>query len=302
MLKTILKWVGIVVGVIVLLVIVLCVAVYVKSNKAIAATMNITVQPLTIPTDSASLAHGEHMFRVGGCVDCHGPNLGGGIAIDAPGFIRLSAPNLTRGRGGVGSQLSDTDWVRALRHGLAPDGHKLVLMPADAYHYWSDADLSALIAYVKRVPPVDSVINLREFGPIARMLIATGKFPLFTYDLFGHDSLGSVPAVPAGVTVQFGRYLSNAIGCTSCHTQTLAGGLVAGAPPNTPPASNLTPAGIGTYSEADFFRVFREGKKPGGVALNEFMPWRAFGNMTDDELRALWMYIKTVPTVSTGAR
>jgi len=71
-------------------------------------------------------------------------------------------------------------------------------------------------------------------------------------------------------------------------------------PPNLPPASNLTPTGLGAWSQADFFTALREGKRPDGRVLDEFMPWKSFAKMTDNELTALWLYLKSVPPKPTG--
>ena len=73
-------------------------------------------------------------------------------------------------------------------------------------------------------------------------------------------------------------------------------------PPDLPLASNLTPAGLGAWTEADFVRALREGRRPDGSAINEFMPWRGYGAMTDSELRALWLYLRSVPPRATGTR
>ena len=67
----------------------------------------------------------------------------------------------------------------------------------------------------------------------------------------------------------------------------LSGGRVAG-PDNLPPAANLTPTGLGSWTEKDFVRALREGRRPDGSAINEFMPWRSYASMSDLDLQALW--------------
>jgi hypothetical protein len=67
-----------------------------------------------------------------------------------------------------------------------------------------------------------------------------------------------------------------------------------------PPASNLTPAGIGSWTEADLTRALRDGKRPDGSQLDEFMPWKVFRGMTDAEIRALWLYLTSVPPKAFG--
>ena len=71
-------------------------------------------------------------------------------------------------------------------------------------------------------------------------------------------------------------------------------------PPGLPPAANLTPAGIGRWTEADFARAVRNGRRPDGRQLDEFMPWKVFGGMTDAEIHALWRYLQSVPPKEFG--
>ena len=97
----------------------------------------------------------------------------------------------------------------------------------------------------------------------------------------------------------YGKYLVEIAGCAGCHGYGLSGGRVAG-PPGTPPAANLTPAGIGSWTEADLRRVLREGRKQNGTPLDPFMPWKTYAGMTDDEITAIWLYLRTVPPKPFG--
>lgn len=301
--KKLLKWLGIAIGALVGLVAVMGAVFYVRSDSRINKTYDIEVALPPIPTDSAGIERGRHLVTaVLVCMHCHGEGLRGAMVIDAPGFMQLAAPNLTRGQGGVRARLDDTDWVRAIRHGVGRDRHALALMPADAYVHLSDADLGAVIAYVRDVPPVSNAVPARKFGPVARVLLARDEFPLFAATTINHAAVRSVSGPRPGVTSEYGRYLANIAGCISCHGPGVSGGPVPGAPPDAPPASNLTPGGISSYTEPDFFRALREGKRPGGAAINEFMPWKTFANMTDDELHALWRFLKTVPAREFGNR
>lgn len=303
MLKTILKWVGIVVGALVVVIVCLGVWFYAKSNRAIARTFTIDQPALAIPTDSASIQRGRHIASaVSSCIDCHAEHLGGQMVIDQAPFMRLGAPNLTRGAGGVGATLTDADFVRAIRHGVGPDGRALALMPSEAYQHFSDADLGAVIAYVKSVAPVDNPVPPREFGPIARMLLARGQFPLFHTGEIDHAAARSVTAPADTTSADYGHYMANIAGCTSCHGPGLSGGAIPGAPPEAPPAPNITPSGIGTWTEADFFRALREGKGSGGRQLNAFMPYRYFKDLSDGEIRALWAFVHSVPSKEYGHR
>ena len=76
-----------------------------------------------------------------------------------------------------------------------------------------------------------------------------------------------------------------------------------GAPPNAPPAANITPGGaISAWSEADFIKTIRNGVNPAGKQLDPFMPYKYIGKLNDDELRAIYLYLKTVPAATMGAR
>ena len=91
----------------------------------------------------------------------------------------------------------------------------------------------------------------------------------------------------AGVTVAYGKYL--ALSCAACHGDDLAGDF----------GPNITPGGTsGKWSEADFIRTLRLGTTPDARKLDsEDMPWKSFARLTDDELKAIWLYLKSVPAV-----
>jgi hypothetical protein len=71
-------------------------------------------------------------------------------------------------------------------------------------------------------------------------------------------------------------------------------------PPKAPPASNLTPEGIGDWTEVHFARAVREGKDKDGGTLDELMPYATFKGMSDDEVHALWLYVRSVPPKPFG--
>lgn len=296
----ILKWLGVTAAGLVL--IVACVVAYVliAGGRKAYATVSAPAETVAIPTDAASFERGRHLAdAVNKCLDCHRPDFGGGPVIEADAFMRLAAPNITPGRDSAVAGYSDADWVRTLRHGVNPAGRKLVLMPAEVYTHM-DADLGAVIAFMKSVPPVDRNNPAPEYGPVSRMLLATGRFPLHVYDAIDHTRRTVVPRAAESDSVGYGRYLATIGGCTACHRQDLSGGPVPGLPPDAKPASNLTPAGIAHYTEQDFFRALREGVRPGGTPIDSLaMPWPASGRMTDAEIRAVWAYLRSVPAAET---
>jgi mono/diheme cytochrome c family protein len=254
---------------------------------------------VTIPTDSASIARGMRIATgFGACTLCHGDDFGGHVYADAGPLGIIAGPNLTTGRGGIAGARTDAELIRAIRYGVHPDGTSLIVMPSEVYVYLSDADLGALIAWLRTLPPVDRELPASRFRLLGRALLATGGLPLLTAEKTARPE--TVPAIEAGPTPEYGRYLTDVAGCTGCHGHGLSGGRVAG-PPDLPLASNLTPAGaIARWSETDFRRALREGMRPGDVPIDSFMPFRQLGRMSDDEIHVIWLYLKTVPARDFG--
>lgn len=302
--STIVKGIGYAAGGLVGLIAIVAAGGYTVSESKLSAKLPVSNEAITIPTDSASIARGAHLAGpIAKCTDCHGPDLGGATLVENGAMGRWSSPNLTRGKGGIIGTLKDEDIVRAVRHGIAPDGRKLKFMPAANYNYFSAEDLGAIIAYVKSVPAVDRDLGGVKLGPVARGLIATGKLPLLEADEVDHARAFS-PSQVVGPTVDYGNYLAKVGGCTGCHGPTLAGGKIAMGDPSWPPAANLTPTGLAKqkYTEQGFFTALRTGVRPDGTAINPAMPYKFTKDMTDDEIRALWLYLQTVTPREFGAR
>jgi len=291
---------GVALGAVVVLLIVAVAVVYALSERRMQRTFSITPRPLALPSDSASLARGAHLVQaVGMCVECHGEKLDGQVMIDGP-LGTVGAPNLTRGTGGIGSLLTDADFVRAVRHGVAPDGRALMIMPAQDYMNFTDADLAEVIAYVKSAPPADNVVTDSKISLLGRTLLVTGKLPLYAAERIDHKAPSPAP-VPAGPTKEYGAYVAR-IACKGCHGPAYAGGPVASGDPSWPPASNLTVSGpTKQWNEADFLRLMRTGRRPDSVPVNAAMPWKNAGRMTDDELHAVWSYLRSLPGRASGA-
>jgi mono/diheme cytochrome c family protein len=298
--KRVLKWVGYVLGTIVVVLFVAVGVVYALSSAKMRKTYPTAVEAVAIPTDPASIARGKHLVEaVGKCQNCHGDNYSGQKMFDDPMFGSLTSTNLTSGKGGIGATFKDADYVRAIRHGVGTDGKTLYFMPSEAFYYFNDNDLGQIIAYIKSLPSADATVApKRTIGPIGRTLSLLTPIPLIIAPKVPHTA--QRPAiVPEGVTTEYGEYLSKAGGCTSCHGDALSGGdkidgLV---------AANLTGGGeVGKWTEADFVKTIRTGVNPAGRILSATMPWPYAKNMTDDELRATWMYIHSRPAKQLGEK
>ena len=128
MLKKILKWTGIVLGSLLLIVIIFYAIAYFSTSSRANKIYSVTLQQLVIPTDSASYEAGKHTAGVRGCLECHGANLAGKVFLDESTPIGiLYAANLTNGKGGI--HYSDQDWIRALRHGLNKENKSVWFIP-----------------------------------------------------------------------------------------------------------------------------------------------------------------------------
>ncbi len=290
----ILKWVGIVLGGLIGIIVIAAVVLYFVGSAKVNKRYDIQVAAVTVPTSEQAIERGRHFVEaIGLCMECHTNNLGGEIMGDDPMFGTLVARNLTSGQGGIAGTFTDLDYVRAIRHGIGQDGKALVIMPSEFFNAISDADLGAIIAYLKTLPPVDNELSDTSLGPLGRLL-ALVDGSLIPATLIDHDA--PRPAEPQiGVTKAYGEYL--AFTCSLCHGESLSGGSVPVDDPNAPLAPNLTPGGaLGRWTDAQFVSTLRTGTTPSGKQLDsEFMPWKTFRNMTDDELMAVWLYLQSLP-------
>ncbi len=281
--KTILKWAGIGLGGLLVLVLIAGATLFYRGNTLFSRSLDVTPTLTSVPTDSARVARGAHLSRIHGCQFCHGDQLAGRVVVDVPPF-RAVAPNLTPGEGGVGGRYTDADWDRAIRHGVKADGRGVLpVMPSKGFNHLSDDDASALIAYLKGLPPVDNVVPPSELRMLGGIIAGTGGLaPEVAYE----PSRKTAP--PVGPTVEYGEYLAH-VTCILCHGQDLHGG------PSPKPdlySPDLMPAGL--WPLADFITTMRTGVNPGGKHLDDEMPWRAFRHMTDEELTALHAYLQTL--------
>jgi mono/diheme cytochrome c family protein len=276
--------------------------IFVFSTQTLNKNIEYTDASPPIPGDSAAVAQGRHLSRaISKCVECHGDDLGGQVVFDGMPMARVVAPNLTTGRGGIAGNRTDDDYLRAIRHGIGVGGRALVLMPSRNYWHMGDADVGALIAYLRTLPAVDRELPATAFGLVGRVLLLKGDLnPMFEAKNMDHTARRPAPPA-ADTTADYGRYLAEIGGCTGCHGPTLSGGPIPGAPPETPPATNITPEGIGTWTEQDFFRALREGMRPNGTPIDSTtMPIRLTREMTDLETKAIYMYLRTVPPKPSG--
>jgi cytochrome c553 len=277
-------------------------AAYWRSNQLLAARVDISEAALTIPTDTDAIERGKHLAVTRGCTDCHGADFAGKMVVDLLPVGRIAGPNLTRGKGGLPADFGATEWERAVRHGVAPGGRMLLIMPTRDFAALTDADMGDLIAYMQQVPPVDKQQPAVTIGPIPRLQMLIGLVPLAEARVVDQRARHVAALAPAP-SVEYGRYLSHT--CTGCHGDHFSGGRVPGLPPSFPPAGNITSdtnTGIGRWKKADFYTAMRYGRRPNGTNIDPFMPWATFKQMSDTELDALWAFLQTLPPRPAGGR
>jgi mono/diheme cytochrome c family protein len=299
--KVTLKWAGIAMAVIAGLLVLGLLVLYSAGQIRLNKKYKVSVQIVAIPSDEESLTEGKRIFQYRGCEACHGEQLQGLIYMDNPAIGRVITPNLTTGQGGIGKQRTDEDFIRAIMHGVRPDGTPLLFMPSTEFYFLSNADLGKVLAYIRRVPPVENEMQLSSLSFTGFVVMNVVKNITFLpAEIIPHNE-PPPPAPKLGVTAQYGEYLS--MSCKVCHGLTLSGGEIPGFPAEWPAAPNLT-SGIGsrlpTWGEAGFIEIIRNGEKHGRRISLNYMPWKSYRHMSDDELSAVYKYLMSLPPMDFG--
>lgn len=262
----------------------------------------------------AGLERGRYLVEgVMACFACHGevdwqapgapPRAGfkgAGAVFPEEGIpFKVVAPNITPDpETGLG-RWSDAEIGRAIRDGIGRDGRILFpVMPYRNYRVLSDSDLAAVIAYLRSLPPVKNSPGQSEIPPPVR---ASLKAP---------PPVESVPAPDWRDPVQRGAYYVRLGDCDSCHTPrrpdmapiaelAYAGGFLMKGPWGEVTSANITPdaSGISYYDEATFLAVIRTGRVQ-ARSLNNIMLWGYFRQMTDEDLKAMFAYLRTLQPVA----
>jgi mono/diheme cytochrome c family protein len=260
------------------------------------------------------LARGRYLANnVTGCTYCHsehdwkapgGPpleaKLGAGQVFpekNLPGLV--IAPNLTPDPETGAGTWSDDQFARAIREGIGHDARTLFpLMPYVEYRNMSDEDLASIVVYIRSLPPVRNPLPKTEIIFPVKYLIRNVPQPL----------TAPVPAPDLSSPVKRGEYLVRMAVCANCHTPAVRGQSIAGMdfaggftlngalPAVT--SANITPdpSGISYYDENLFLQAMRTGKVR-ARELSAVMPFVRYRNMTDEDLKAIFAYLRTVPPV-----
>lgn len=246
---------------------------------------------IALDVEKADAETGKRIVTVrNGCVDCHGPDLGGHKMIDDPVMGTLHGANITPFKL---SEWTDEQIAQAIRFGVGKDGRSLLFMPSYEYERLSREDLASVIAYLRTVPSVERPAPKSTAGPMAKVLLVLNKIPLLLPAKVSKMSAEFDSKPPEGPTPEFGRYLAESA-CIGCHGPELRGGPIPGGPPDWPPASSLR-LGAHGWSEEDFFETIRTGVSAKSKAqIRAPMPVALLQQMTETEVRALWLYLSNL--------
>lgn len=291
-----LKWIRIVLGSLIGLMLVMGVVLFSMGNARLNKTYDFPPSNLEIPTDAESIAYGEHRVE-SLCAGCHGDDLGGKENwFDGGPLGTIDAANLTAGAGGIGDEYTAEDYVRAVRHGIDRQGRPIFMLAVVSTAYLSDEDLASIIAYLQTLPPVDNEVGGANFTLLAKVMFAAGMLGNMPVEDINHDVHVSAPE--RGASVEYGSYLVDINDCRICHGQEMNGAPFPD-PTITKISPNLTPAGeLGFWTEEQFVTVLTTGKTPGGHELDPFfMPWNYYRTFYDYELQAIWMYLQSLPSL-----
>ena len=257
--------------------------------------IDVAVAPVALRADAASVERGRYLFASRGCGECHGADGGGKVVIDDGGmFVR--SPNITLAPQGATAGYAPVDWVRTVRHGVKPDGRPIMIMPSEDYNRLVDADIAAIVAFVRQLPPAAGAKSEVRLPLPVKVMYAAGVVRDASEKI--DHSLPPAQPVPEGVTAAHGAYVAN--GCIGCHGAKLVGGKIPGAPPDWPAAARLRP-GPGSVLERYptpelFMAMLKTGKRPDGSSVSQVMPFESLGQMSELDIRALHLHLRSLPS------
>jgi len=271
---------------------------------------------ITASTDSAVIARGTYIVSaVAPCSSCHGDTaraaeaaagalvpFSGGYMFDIPPG-KFYARNITPDKEtGIGD-FRDQAVARALRYGVGHDGR--ALLPFMEMQGLSDEDLRAVVSFLKAQPPVHNLVPAHQYTLLGKIVKATVLA----------NPVGPKETPPAtsphGATVENGRYLVESVAlCGSCHTQrNMATGEFTGprfggatgfdampdhswSPPNI--TADEKTGKLARFTEDQFVARIRAGR----AIPHSPMPWQTFQHLTEEDIRAIYRYLQTVPKVT----
>lgn len=273
-----LRWIGIGLGTLAALVAIGAAGLFGFSEWVLREGHAARAETLAAP-DPALLADAPRQARILGCVGCHGEGLKGRVMFDVPNVARVYSPNLTE----IAAKASDQQLAAAIRQGIGHDGRGLFAMPSPMYSRLSDAEVAALIAWMRSLPVVhtasEETVRPRALG---RLGLATGRFSPVTEQMEKFRTQTPIGLGPAHAAGQ--RIAANT--CSECHGPALMGG---SGPSGEVPDLRV----VGGYDLEQFRTLMRKGEAPSGARLKlmKDVAVKGFSHFTDAEIEALYFYL-----------
>ena len=302
-----LKWVGIILSGLLTIIpaalLVLALVGFAKLNQH----YDNPVAAVQVAGTSAQVARGQQLAGI--CMNCHTtddrlPLSGTNFAakFDTTFLGTFYAPNLTPS--GNIKDWTDGEIIRAIREGVDDTGRSLLIMPAGDFRNLSDEDVQALVAYLRSQPAVGGPTPENQFNVLGAIFMNLSDFRT------AQQPVGSVTAPQTG-TPEYGKYLIDIHGCADCHGAQLQGKADTGQP-GPPPGPNLTQI-VPQWTEEQFINFFNTGTRPDGskvpmITLNSGyteprMAWPLVrASTTDDEFKAMYAYLHSLPPVESPTR
>ena len=273
-----LRWVAIGLGGLLALLLTVAAVILIWSEAILRRDYSASTERLP-PPSAAARAAAPRLARVLGCLTCHGEGLKGQLMFDAPGVVRVYAPNITE----VAARASDQQLAAAIRQGIGHDGGGLFIMPSAMYSRLTDEETAALVAWIRTLPRMEGQTEGLSAGPMGRLLLVLGQFKPVPQVVAEFRT--QIP-IDLGPEHEAARHLA-AIACSECHGPALMGGSVG--PEDKVPDVRIA-AG---YDAVQFRTMMRTGRPPTGrdLGLMSTVAKNNFSHLTDAEIDALHAYL-----------
>jgi hypothetical protein len=265
------------------------------------------------------ISRGEYLANnVAVCIDCHsdrdwtvysGPLTPGtegkggeriGEELGLPGYVYTK--NITPAAIG---DWTDGELFRAITSGVTRHGDVLFpIMPYLAYNEMAEEDVKAIIAYIRQLKPIENQVPASSIN-----------FPVNILMKSAPRNYISKPLPDKNNSIEYGKYLVTIGACGDCHSPAVEGEPIPGKefsggfemhlPFGTVRSANITPdmeTGIGGWGKEVFIARFKyflseEAKKTKAENVQTIMPWTFYANMTEEDLGAIYDYLRTLPPV-----
>lgn len=283
-----------------------------------------SAKKIKVELSSERIERGRYLANhVTVCMDCHssrdwyyysGPitpgteGKGGDSYGEEQGFPgRIYMPNITPA---ALKSWTDGEIARSITCGVSKDGRTLFpLMPYTTFRNLSEDDLYSIIAYIRTLKPIHNKFPNSEINFPVNLIVKT----------LPKDYIPQKSPDKSDI-VKYGKYLVDIIGCVDCHTKSIKGEMVKGMefagnnefllPGGIVRSANITPdkeTGIGNWTKENFIERFKSFADRSNLVhidmskeFNTPMPWSLFSGMTEEDLGAIYSYLRTIKPIKNN--